>query len=156
MPYDVILKDGKVVKAGDKIVKGSSYAFLFEVNQDTNPDFLKKIVTVKWDEKAGKWSYVINQDFLNSLGVKGSFDADFYIEVERIAAGEVENTFVNIVNGQEMIAKVTTHTPPKPEEPGKPNPQPSLPNTGSAASMLPVVGMILGLLSLAGLRKYKK
>ena len=156
LPYDVILKDGKVVKAGDKIVKGSSYAFLFEVNQDTNPDFLKKIVTVKWDEKAGKWSYVINQDFLNSLGVKGSFDADFYIEVERIAAGEVENTFVNIVNGQEMTAKVTTHTPPKPEEPGKPNPQPSLPNTGSAASMLPVVGMILGLLSLAGLRKYKK
>ena len=32
----------------------------------------------------------------------------------------------------------------------------SLPNTGSAASMLPVVGMILGLLSLAGLRKHKK
>ena len=32
----------------------------------------------------------------------------------------------------------------------------SLPNTGSAASMLPVVGMILGLLSFAGLRKYKK
>lgn len=32
----------------------------------------------------------------------------------------------------------------------------SLPNTGSAASMLPVAGMILGLLSLAGLRKYKK
>ena len=27
--------------------------------------------------KAGKWSYVINQDFLNSLGVKGTFDADF-------------------------------------------------------------------------------
>ena len=158
LPYDVILKDGKVVKAGEKIVKGTAYAFLFEVNQDTDPNFLKKIVTVKWDEKAGKWSYVINQDFLNSLGVKGSFDADFYIEVERIAAGEVENTFVNIVNGQEMTAKVITRTPepPKPEEPGKPNPQPSLPNTGSAASMLPVVGMILGLLSLVGLRKYKK
>ncbi len=156
LPYDVILKDGKVVKAGDKIVKGTAYAFLFEVNQDTDPNFLKKIVTVKWNEKAGKWSYVINQDFLNSLGVKGTFDADFYIEVERIAAGEVENTFVNIVNGQEMTAKVTTHTPPKPEEPGKPNPQPSLPNTGSAASMLPVVGMILGLLSLAGLRKSKE
>ena len=156
--YDVILKDGKVVKAGDKILKGTSYAFLFEVNQDTNPDFLKKIVAVKWDEKAGKWSYVINQDFLNSLGVKGSFDADFYIEVERISAGKVENTFINTVNLQEMTAKVTTTTPepPKPEKPGKPNPQPSLPNTGSAASMLPVVGMILGLLSLAGLRKYKK
>ena len=156
LPYDVILKDGKVIKAGDKISKGSSYAFTFEFNQDTNSEFIKKLVTVKWDAKGGQWSYVINQDFLNSLGVKGTFDADFYIEVERIAAGEVENTFVNIVNGQEMTAKVTTHTPPKPEEPGKPNPQPSLPNTGSAASMLPFVGMILGLLSLAGLRKSKE
>ena len=156
LPYDVILKDGKVIKAGDKISKGSSYAFTFEFNQDTNSEFIKKLVTIKWDAKGGQWSYVINQDFLNSLGVKGTFDADFYIEVERIAAGEVENTFVNIVNGQEMTAKVTTHTPPKPEEPGKPNPQPSLPNTGSAASMLPVVGMILGLLSLAGLRKSKE
>ena len=160
LPYDVILKDGKVVKAGDKIAKGTAYAFLFEVNQDTNPDFLKKIVAVKWDEKAGKWSYVINQDFLNSLGVKGSFDADFTIEVQRISAGEVENTFINTVNLQEMTAKVTTTTPepPKPEKPGKPNPQPSLPNTGTAASMLPTWGMILGLLSLAGagLRKHKK
>ena len=160
LPYDVILKDGKVVKAGDKIAKGTAYAFLFEVNQDTNPDFLKKIVAVKWDEKAGKWSYVINQDFLNSLGVKGSFDADFTIEVQRISAGEVENTFINTVNLQEMTAKVTTTTPeppkPEPKEPGKPQPQPSLPNTGTAASMLPVVGMILGLLSLAGLRKSKE
>ena len=158
LPYDVILKDGKVVKAGDKIAKGSSYAFTFEFNQGTNSEFIKKLVTVKWDDKGGQWSYVINQDFLNSLGVKGTFDADFYIEVERIAAGEVENTFVNIVNGQEMTAKVTTHTPEpqKPSEPKKPNPQPSLPNTGTSASMLPVVGMILGMLSLVGLRKSKE
>ena len=158
LPYDVTLKDGKVVKAGDKIAKGSTYAFTFEFNQGTNSEFIKKLVTVKWDDKGGQWSYVINQDFLNSLGVKGTFDADFYIEVERIAAGEVENTFVNIVNGQEMTAKVTTYTPEpqKPSEPKKPNPQPSLPNTGTASSMLPVVGMILGLLSLAGLRKSKE
>ena len=156
LSYDVILKDGKVIKAGDKIAKGSAYAFQFEFNQSTNSDFIKKLVTVKWDAKGGQWSYVINKDFLNSLGVKGTFDADFYIEVERIAAGEVENTFVNIVNGQEMTAKVTTHTPepPKPEEPGKS--KQSLPNTGTASSMLPVVGMILGLLSLAGLRKSKE
>ena len=158
LPYDVTLKNGKVIKAGNKIEKGSSYAFTFEFNQGTNSEFIKKLVTVKWNEKTGVWSYVINQDFLNSLGVKGTFDADFYIEVERIAAGEVENTFVNIVNGQEMVAKVTTHTPepPKPEEPGKP--KQSLPNTGTASSMLPVVGMILGLMSLAGagLRKHKK
>ena len=159
LPYDVILKDGKLIKAGDKIAKGSSYAFTFEFNQGTNSEFIKKLVTIKWNEKTGVWSYVINRDFLNSLGVKGTFDADFYIEVERIETGDkIENTFINIVNGQEMIAKVTTNTPepPKPEEPGKPQPQPSLPNTGTSASMLPVVGMILGLLSLVGLRKYKK
>ena len=158
LPYDVVLSDGKVVKAGDKIAKGNVYAFQFKFDQSTNSDFIKKIVKVTWNEKEGKWSYTIDKDFLNSLGVQGTFDADFYIEVERIASGEIENKFVNIVNSQEMEAKVVTHTPepPKPEEPGKPNPQPSLPNTGSAASMLPVVGMILGLLSLAGLRKYKK
>ena len=162
LPYDVVLKDGKVVKAGDHLAKGTTYAFLFEVNQDTDPNFLKKIVTVKWNEKEGKWSYVINQDFLNSLGVKGTFDADFYLEVERISAGKVENTFINTVNLQEMTAKVTTTTPeppkPEPKEPHKPQPQASLPNTGTAASMLPTWGMILGLMSLAGagLRKHKK
>ena len=152
--YDVVLKDGKVVKAGDKISKGTAYAFLFEVNQDTDPNFLKKIVTVKWDEKAGKWSYVINQDFLNSLGVKGSFDADFYIEVERIAAGKVENKFVNLINSQEMEAKVTTHTP-EPEKPQEPK-NPELPNTGAAASSLGFVGTgILSMLGLFGLKRKK-
>ena len=163
LPYDVILKDGKLIKAGDKIAKGSSYAFTFEFNQGTNSEFIKKLVTIKWNEKTGVWSYVINQDFLNSLGVKGTFDADFYIEVERIETGDkIENTFINIVNGQEMIAKVTTNTPeppkPEPKEPHKPQPQASLPNTGTAASMLPTWGMILGLMTLAGagLRKHKK
>ena len=160
LPYDVVLSNGKVVKAGDKIAKGSTYAFQFEFDQSTNSDFIKKIVKVTWNEKEGKWAYTIDKEFLNSLGMQGTFDADFHIEVERIASGEIENRFVNIVNSQEMEAKVVTHTPeqPKPEEPGKPNPQPSLPNTGSAASMLPTWGMILGLLSLAGagLRKHKK
>ena len=156
LPYDVVLSDGKVVKAGDKIAKGSAYAFQFEFNQSTNSDFIKKIVKVTWNEKDGKWAYTIDKEFLNSLGVQGTFNADFYIEVERIASGEIENKFVNIVNSQETGAKVTTHTPEpkKPEEPKKP----SLPNTGTASSMLPVVGMIMGLLSLAGagLRKHKK
>lgn len=160
LPYDVVLSDGKVVKAGDKIAKGSAYAFQFKFDQSINFDFIKKIVKVTWNEKDGKWAYTIDKEFLNSLGVKGKFNVDFYIEVERIASGDVENTFINTVNLQEMTAKVTTTTPeppkPEPKEPHKPQPQASLPNTGTAASMLPVVGMILGLLSLAGLRKYKK
>ena len=154
LPYDVVLSDGKVVKAGDKITKGSSYAFQFKFDQSTNSDFIKKIVKVTWNEKDGKWSYTIDKDFLNSLGVKGTFDADFYIEVERIASGEVENTFVNIVNGQEMEAKVVTHTPeqPKPQEPKKP----ALPNTGTAESSLGwfgVAGVLATMLGVAGLKR---
>ena len=155
LPYDVILKDGKVVKAGDKIAKGSAYTFQFEFNQSTNSDFIKKIVKVTWNEKDGKWAYTIDKEFLNSLGVRGTFDADFYIEVERIASGDVENTFVNVINGQEMEAKVTTHTPepPKPQEPKKP----SLPNTGTASSMLGYVGAgILSMLGLVGVKRKKE
>ena len=154
LPYDVVLSDGKVVKAGDKIAKGSAYAFQFKFDQSTNSDFIKKIVKVTWNEKDGKWSYTIDKDFLNSLGVQGTFDADFYIEVERIASGEVENTFVNIVNGQEMEAKVVTHTPEpkKPQEPKKP----ALPNTGTAESSLGLfglVGVLATILGVAGLKR---
>ena len=55
LPYDVMLKGGKVVKAGDKIAKGSAYTFQFEFDQSTSSDFIKKIVKVTWNEKAGKW-----------------------------------------------------------------------------------------------------
>lgn len=154
LPYDVVLSDGKVVKAGDKIAKGSAYAFQFKFDQSTNSDFIKKIVKVTWNEKDGKWSYTIDKDFLNSLGVQGTFDADFYIEVERIASGEIENKFVNIVNSQEMEAKVVTHTPeqPKPQEPKKP----ALPNTGTAESSLGwfgLVGVLATMLGVAGLKR---
>ncbi|WP_449454171.1 LPXTG cell wall anchor domain-containing protein, partial [Streptococcus suis] len=115
LTYDVKLEDGTLIKAGDTIKAGSKYAFTFEFDQDTNSDFIKKIVTVTWDEKKGEWAYSIEEEFLRSLGVEGTFDVDFYLEVERIAAGEVENTFVNIVNGKEMTAKVTTHTPEPPQ-----------------------------------------
>ena len=152
--YDVTLKNGQIIMAGDRIPKGSIYAFQFEFDQSTNSDFIKKIVKVSWNEKDGKWAYTIDKEFLNSLGVQGTFDADFYIEVERIASGQVDNTFVNIVNGEEMEAKVTTHTPEseKPQEPKKP----SLPNTGTASSMLGFVGTgILSMLGLLGVKRKK-
>ena len=151
LPYDVVLSDGKVVKAGDKIAKGFAYAFQFKFDQSTNSDFIKKIVKVTWNEKEGKWAYTIDKEFLNSLGLQGTFDVDFYIEVERIASGDVENKFLNIVNGQEMVARVTTHTPEpeKPEEPKKP----SLPNTGTASSSLGFIGAFVGLLGLTSLKR---
>ena len=160
LPYNVTLKNGQIIKAGDRIPKGSVYTFQFEFDQSTNSDFIKKIVKVSWNEKEGKWSYTIDKEFLNSLGVRGTFDADFFVEVERIAAGEVENTFVNIVNSQAMEAHVTTYTPepPAPEEPRKPQ-QPGiktseLPYTGAHDN---VEATLLGLAMFGlGLTFYKR
>ena len=154
LSYDVVLSDGQVIKAGDKIAKGSVYAFHFEFDQSTNSEFIRKIVKVSWNEKDGKWAYTIDKEFLNSLGVQGTFDADFYIEVERIATGVVENTFLNIVNGQEMESKVVTHTPeqPKPQEPRKP----SLPNTGTAESSLGLFGLAGVLATMLGVVGFKR
>ena len=160
LPYNVTLKNGQIIKAGDRIPKGSIYAFQFEFDQSTNSDFIKKIVKVSWNEQEGKWSYTIDKEFLNSLGVRGTFDADFYVEVQRISSGEIENTFVNIVNSQAMEAKVTTYTPepPAPEEPRKPQ-QPGiktseLPYTGAHDN---VEATLLGLAMFGlGLTFYKR
>lgn len=157
LTYDVTLEDGTLVKAGDTIKAGSKYAFTFEFDQDTNSDFIKKMVAVTWDKEKGEWAYTIDKSFLNSLGVEGTFDADFYIEVERIASGDVENTFINIVNGKEMTAKVTTHTPepPQPTPPAKPANM--LPSTGEASSRLAILGgILLSGLGFIGIRKRKE
>ena len=170
LPYDVITEDGNLIKAGDTIAAGTSYRFIFEFNQDTNDDFINQIVKVTWDAEKGEWAYSIDKDFLNSLGVEGTFDADFWLEVERIKDGEVENTFINTVNGRELVAKVETHTP-TPETPGEPK-QPAklvedvpvvqssvLPETGedTTLSLAAVfIGMLMSIVGLFGVRKRKE
>ncbi|WP_414819996.1 hypothetical protein [Streptococcus macedonicus] len=83
-----------------------------------------------------------------------------WIEVERIKDGEVENTFINTINGREL-AKVTTHTPTpevpaKPEEPAKPIEEvpvvkaAALPMTGEKTTPLNVFATIVGLILTAG------
>ena len=179
LPYDVTLSDGTMVKAGDTIKAGSTYAFTFEFDQDTNDAFLNKIVKVTWDAEKGEWSYSIDQEFLNSLGIEGTFDADFWIEVERIKDGDVENTFINTVNGRELIAKVTTTTPAPevpetpvqtPDEPVKETPQTitptketpvakasALPMTGESQSVAAILaGGLLTLWGLVGIRRRKE
>ncbi|MCO4471190.1 Cell surface antigen I/II [Streptococcus infantarius subsp. infantarius] len=173
LPYDVIAEDGSLIKAGDFIKAGINYRFIFEFNQDTNDDFINKIVKVTWDAQKGEWAYSIDEDFLNSLGIEGTFDADFWIEVERIKDGEVENTFINTVNGRELVAKVTTHTP-TPETPGEPE-KPTktveevpveevpvvktaaLPMTGENDSFLAILaGLFLSGAGLIGVRRKKQ
>ena len=171
LPYDVITEDGNLIKAGDTIAVGTSYHFIFEFDQDTNDDFINQIVKVTWDAEKGEWAYSIDKDFLNSLGVEGTFDADFWLEVERIKDGEVENTFINTINGCELIAKVTTYTDPEPETPGEPK-QPAklvedvpvvqssvLPETGedTTLSLAAVfIGMLMSIVGLFGVRKRKE
>lgn len=169
LPYDVITEDGSLIKAGDTITAGTSYHFIFEFDQDTNDDFINQIVKVTWDAQRGEWTYSIDKDFLNSLGVEGTFDADFWIEVERIKDGEVENTFINTVNGREFLAQVTTNTP-KPEEPAPATPQPpqevptvqasALPMTGDETTPMSVLATLIGLMmtvgAVFGLRKKEK
>ena len=163
LPYDVIAEDGSLIKAGDFIKAGINYRFIFEFNQDTNDDFINKIVKVTWDAQKGEWAYSIDEDFLKSLGVEGTFDADFWIEVERIKDGEVENTFINTINGRELVAKVTTHTPtPVPETPQKPETPAKpvkevpavkasvLPTTGEKTTALNFLASIVGLVMTAG------
>lgn len=170
LPYDVTLADGTLIKAGDIIAAGTSYHFIFEFDQDTNDDFINQIVKVTWDAEKGEWAYSIDKDFLNSLGVEGTFDADFWIEVERIKDGEVENTFINIINGRELVAKVETHTPTpetlvEPEEPTKTVEEvpivkaAALPMTGDETTPLNVIASLLGgfmfIFGLVGIRRKK-
>lgn len=171
LPYDVIIEGGNLIKAGDTITAGTSYHFIFEFDQDTNDDFINQIVKVTWYAEKGEWAYSIDKDFLNSLGVEGTFDADFWLEVERIKDGEVENTFINTINGRELVAKVTTHTP-TPETPGEPE-QPAkpveevpvvkaatLPMTGDETTPMSVLATLIGLMmtvgAVFGLRKKEK
>lgn len=170
LPYDVTLADGTLIKAGDTIKAGSTYAFTFEFNQDTNDDFINQIVKVTWDAQKGEWTYSIDKAFLNSLGIEGTFDADFWIEVERIKDGEVINFFTNTINGRELIAKVTTYTDPEPEEPAPATPQPPqevptvqasvLPMTGESTSPLSILASLAGLAMMAlgvyGIRRKEK
>lgn len=161
LPYDVIIEGGNLIKAGDTITAGTSYHFIFEFDQDTNDDFINQIVKVTWDAEKGEWTYSIDKDFLNSLGVEGTFDADFWLEVERIKDGEVENTFINTVNGRELVAKVETHTPTpetpvKTEEPAKPIEEvpvvkaTALPMTGEKTTPLNVLATLIGLMMTVG------
>lgn len=144
---DVTLIDGTVLKSGTEVTKYT----------------LQTVNT-----KSGQVSISFDKDFLTSISDDSTFQADVYLQVKRIVAGEVENTFSHIVNGVTInsnTVKTTTPEPvipptpptPKSEVPGTPIPTPvppqtprpvaSLPQTGEATSLLGLVGggLMLGL-----------
>lgn len=131
---DFVTVDGKQFKAGDDL---TAYSWLKE------------------DKEKGLLEVGLKEDFLRSITKESEFQADVFVEVTRIQAGEVENTESHVVNGVTVSSntvKTRTELPPKPITPEKPvtPQQPVLPNTGAeTTSAMAVAGY--GLLALAGL-----
>ena len=125
---DFVTADGKHFKAGDDL---TTYAWLKE------------------DKAKGQLEIGLKEEFLRSITKESEFQADVFVEMTRIQAGEVENKVSHIVNGIEVSSNtVKTHTdvPPTPVKPKTPQ----LPNTGGKeTAAMSVAGY--GLLALAGL-----
>lgn len=140
---DFETSDGQKFKAGDELTKYTSQVV---------------------DKDKGKVDISFDDAFLKSILGILEFQAEVYLQMTRIQSGTVENTYSHTVNGVEVVSNtVVTHTPeePKPEpktpeeHPQEPK-KPSLPNTGTASSMLGYVGSgILSMLGLVGIKRKK-
>ena len=101
---DFETSDGQKFKAGDELTK-----------------FTSQVV----DKAKGKVDISFDDAFLKSILETSVFQAEAYLQMTRIQAGTVENTYRHTVNGVEVVSNtVVTHTPeePKKEEP-KPEPK---------------------------------
>ncbi|OQQ89364.1 LPXTG cell wall anchor domain-containing protein [Ligilactobacillus salivarius] len=115
--YDIKLKDGSTIKAGDDITK------YFDIT---------------YDAQTGEFKVMANKEFLDIINsddnkaTKQGFDV--YLQAKRIKAGDVENTAQEIYNGEVINTNtVKTHTD-EPEEPKPEIPQvPEVPNTPSTS-----------------------
>ena len=125
---DFVTADGKHFKVGDDLTQ---YAWLKE------------------DKAKGQLEVGLKEEFLRSITKESEFQADVFVEMTRIKAGDVENKVSHVVNGIEVSSNtVKTHTdvPPTPAQPKTPQ----LPNTGGKeTAAMSVAGY--GLLALAGL-----
>ncbi|HFI0646375.1 TPA: SspB-related isopeptide-forming adhesin, partial [Streptococcus suis] len=144
---DVILKDGSVLKEGTEVTKYT----------------LQQV-----DTENGLVSISFDKSFLETVSDDSAFQADVYLQMKRIAAGQVENTYLHTVNGYVISSNtVVTHTP-QPEEPSPNQPTPPqppiesleppvpasiLPNTGEQESLLGLIGAGILLGTAYGLKR---
>ena len=99
---DVQLKDGTILKKGTDVTDKT---------------------TQKIDTEKGIVTIAFNKDFLASIDVKNSeFGANAEIQMKRIAAGTVKNTYLLWINGKEYKSNTVTTTTPEPKKPA-PKPQ---------------------------------
>ncbi|WP_095758848.1 SspB-related isopeptide-forming adhesin [Ligilactobacillus salivarius] len=110
LTVDVTLKDGTVLKAGTDISN--------HVSQNI-------------DTKTGSVEFSVDKDFLDKVDFdKSGFAADILMSVKRIKAGEVDNTYTNIINGQKFGSNTVHSTTPEPKDPETPA-TPKTPETPS-------------------------
>ncbi|WP_369022028.1 SspB-related isopeptide-forming adhesin [Ligilactobacillus salivarius] len=110
LTVDVSLKDGTVLKAGTDISN--------HVSQNI-------------DTKTGSVEFSVDKDFLDKVDFgKSGFAADILMSVKRIKAGEVDNTYTNIINGQKFGSNTVHSTTPEPKVPETPA-TPKTPETPS-------------------------
>ncbi|WP_044672474.1 SspB-related isopeptide-forming adhesin, partial [Streptococcus suis] len=103
---DVTLKDGSVLKEGTEVTKYT----------------LQQV-----DTENGLVSISFDKSFLETISDDSAFQADVYLQMKRIATGQVENTYLHTVNGYVISSNtVVTHTP-RPEEPSPNQPTPPQP-----------------------------
>ena len=145
---DIKLTDGSIIKQDSELTK-----------------YTTQIMT------DGKVDIEFDKEFLDKIDLDSEFQAEVYLQMERIASGEVKNTFIHTVNGVEETSNtVTTFTkepekpvePEKPEEPKQPVPpkveektpnkstEKVLPNTGVADNDGTSTAIALTALATAG------
>ncbi|HET5228883.1 TPA: LPXTG cell wall anchor domain-containing protein [Streptococcus pneumoniae] len=146
---DVTLKDGTVLLKGTEVTKYTLQ----------HVDTSQGTVTISFDK-----------EFLEKLAEESEFQADVYLQIKRIASGEVENTVLHTVNGYTISSNTVKTTTPEPEPPTPNQPTPPqpliptqeppvpasvLPNTGESQSLLALVGggLLLGLAYVLAKRK---
>ena len=116
LTVDVTLKDGTVLKAGTDISN--------HVSQNI-------------DTKTGSVEFSVDKDFLDKVDFdKSGFAADILMSVKRIKAGEVDNTYTNIINGQKFGSNTVHSTTPEPKEPETPK-TPETPSVPVAQTQTP-------------------
>ncbi|VTS29929.1 agglutinin receptor [Streptococcus porcinus] len=144
---DVTLKDGTLLKAGTEVTKYT----------------LQQV-----DTENGLVSITFDTVFLETISDDSSFQADVYLQMKRIAAGQVENTYLHTVNGYVISSNTVVTSTPEPEVPAPNQPTPPqppieiteppvtasvLPNTGEHESLLGLIGAGILLGTAYGLKK---
>jgi len=146
---DIMLKDGKVIKAGTDLTEYTAVKVEFE----------KGLISIRF-----------KKEFLETVSLDSAFQAETYLQMKRIAVGTFENTYINTVNNVLYASNTVKTVTPKPKEPLVPEvedpktpipvykrvPISILPETGSEDTVyLPYLGLaaIVGALGLGKLRR---